>query len=229
MKRIMHITLTLVVTVLLQAACSLASTSSSVTPMVELPTLETKATQKAKAKPPSAATPTSQAAPEAEVYAVYSAVIQTRYIDTRKPELIVIGDETGLDYFSGTLGDHLKSVRQGLPDLTDEVSANFETQNQQPQPLKPLLTLSVKYVFISQSEIEMTFKGQDGWKIFYDKYPNAQGHMRLSGVGFNPQRDLALVYVDNMSQALMGGGYYILLKKVNDKWTIQNQVSVWIS
>ena len=65
--------------------------------------------------------PTPKNSREAEEYAVYSAIIQTRYIDTQKPALTVISDQTELDYFSGELGEHLKSIRQGLPDLTDEV------------------------------------------------------------------------------------------------------------
>jgi len=173
--------------------------------------------------------PTDTPAREAEVYAVYSALIQIRYIDTQKPELIVISDQTGLDYFSGELDEHLKSVRQGLPDLTDEVSVDFEAQNKQPQPLKSLFTISVKDVFISKQEIQKTFKRQDGWDIFYDKYPNSQGHLHLSGVGFNPQMDMALVYVGNMHYALAGAGYYVLLKKVNGQWTVQDQTMVWIS
>jgi len=173
--------------------------------------------------------PTPQYSREAEEYAVYSAIIQTRYIDTQKPALIVISDQTDLDYFSGELGEHLKSIRQGLPDLTDEVCADFEAQNRQPQSLKPLFAISVKYVFISKQEIQTTFKRQDGWDIFYAKYPNSQGFMYLSGVGFNPQMDMALVYVGNMHYALAGEGHYVLLKKVNGQWTVQGQTMVWIS
>ncbi len=173
--------------------------------------------------------PTPQYSREAEEYAVYSAIIQTRYIDIQKPALIVITDQTGLDYFSGELGEHLKFIGQGLPDLTDEVSADFEVQNKQPQPLKPLFTISVKYVFISRQEIQTTFKRQDGWDIFYDKYPNSQGHMHLSGVGFNPQMDMALVYVGNMRYTLAGEGNYVLLNKVDGQWTVQGQTMVWIS
>ena len=173
--------------------------------------------------------PTPQYSREVEEYAVYSAIIQTRYIDTQEPALIVISDQTDLDYFEGELSEHLESIRQGLPDLTDEVCADFEAQNKQPQPLKSLFTISVKYVFISPQEIQTTFKKQDGWDIFYAKYPNAQGFMHLSGVGFNSQMDMALVYVDNMHYALAGEGHYVLLKKVNGQWTVQDQTMVWIS
>jgi hypothetical protein len=178
---------------------------------------------------PPAATPLPPYAREAEEYAVYSAIIQTRYIDTQQPALIVISDQTDLDYFTGELSEHLNFVRQGLPDLADEIAADFEIQNKQPRPLKPLFTISVNYVFISPQEIRTTFKKQDGWDIFYAKYPNAQGFMHLSGVGFNSQMDMALVYVDNMRYALAGEGHYVLLKKVNGQWTVQGQTMVWIS
>lgn len=112
---------------------------------------------------------------------------------------------------------------------TDEVRADFEAQNKEPRSLRSLLAISVNYVFVSQQEIATTLKTRDGWDIFYAKYPNSQGHMRLSGVGFNPQKDMALVYVDNMSHALAGEGYYVLLKKANGKWTVQNQAAVWMA
>lgn len=257
MKHIMPVSLAFAGIVLVLAGCSNASTLSGITPTVNIPAIKTNAAQEviatltADAPPiisspslptppdqsplmvgtqtPPAEAPTPPYSAEAEEYGVYSAVIQTRYIDTGKPELIVINDQTGLDYFSGELSEHLKSVRQGLPELTDEVCADFEARNKQPQSLKSLLTISVKYVFINQQEIETTFKRQDGWDIFYAKYPNSQGHMHLSRVGFNPQMDMALVYVDNMSYVLAGGGYYVLLKRVNGKWTVQNQMAVWIS
>ena len=102
-----------------------------------------------------------------------------------------------------------------MPGLTAEVSTDFVVQNQQPQPLKPLFTFATDSVFISQEEIEATFAQPDGWDSFYARYPNAQGHMRLSGVGFNPQLDTALIYVDNMRNPLAGEGYLLLLRKVD--------------
>ena len=88
--------------------------------------------------------PTPHYSREAEEYAVYSAIIQTRYIDTQKPALIVIRDQTTLDYFPGELDEHLNSIRQGLPDLTGEICTDFEAHNKQPQPLKSLFTISVE-------------------------------------------------------------------------------------
>lgn len=179
--------------------------------------------------PPAAATLTPLEAREVEAYAVYGAVIQTRTSDTQEPALVVIRDQTTPGAFPGELGEYLESMREGLPGLTDEIGADFELQNEQPLALKPLLTLGVDYVFISQEEIETTFAQTDGWDRFYAAYPGAQGHMRLSGVGFNSQMDAALVYVDNMSGPLAGEGYFVLLKKVDGEWTIQGQTMVWIS
>ncbi len=202
------------------------------TPIVEptqTPTPDSTPTDTPPPGPTSTAAPIQHYAREAEEYAVYSAIIQTRYIDIRKPALIVITDQTGLPYFSGELSEQLNFIHQALPDLTDEVSADFAAQNKQSRPLKPLFTISVEDVFISKEEIQTTFKKQGGWDIFYAKYPNSQGHLHLSGVGFNPQMDMALVYVGNMRYTLAGEGYYALLKKVNGQWTVQDKTTVWES
>ncbi len=45
------------------------------------------------------------------------------------------------------------------------------------------------------------------------RYPNSQGTMTLSRVGFNRNIKQALVYVGNQEGFLAGAGYYVLLVK----------------
>jgi hypothetical protein len=54
-------------------------------------------------------------------------------------------------------------------------------------------------------------------------------HIHLSGVGFNPQINMALVYVGNMRYALASEDSYVLLRKVNGQWIVKDQTMVWIS
>ncbi len=184
-------------------------------------------------QPAGAPTPSSAApAPEdreAATYAVYSAVIQAHYVDTQQSALIVIRDQTAPGAYPIALEEYIEATREGMPGLTAEIGADFIAQNQGSQALKPLFMIDTDYDFISQEEIEATFAQPDGWDSFYARYPNAQGHMRLSGVGFNPQMDTALVYVDNMRAPLAGEGFLLLLKQVNGKWSVEGQTMVWIS
>jgi hypothetical protein len=72
-------------------------------------------------------------------------------------------------------------------------------------------------------------QNQDGWQLFYEQYPDAPGITTLSRVGFNYAFDQALVYVGTLSHYLAGAGYYVLLKKVNGSWIVDQQVMSWIS
>lgn len=200
---------------------------------MQTPTSAPTASPEPTAQPTSTLETTPYSAPEAEEYAVYSALIQAVFIDPYKdadrPELIVIDDETSLGPTGPTLAETLKFVQVDLPGLTDEVVQDFAARNQQTYPLEPLLTLSVKNVLISQEELNTIFKNQDGWDIFYSKFPNSQGRMTLSCVGFNPEKDMALVYVGNQSYWLAGAGFYVLLEKVAGQWIVKSKTITWIS
>jgi len=61
------------------------------------------------------------------------------------------------------------------------------------------------------------------------RYPNSQGTMTLSGVGFNRNINQALVYVGNPEGFLAGAGYYVLLVKEKGTWVIKQKLMTWIS
>jgi hypothetical protein len=143
--------------------------------------------------------------------------------------MIVIDDETSLAAGGPTLSETLEFVQKELSGLTDEVVRDFTARNQQAYPLEPLLTLGVEHVLLSQQESDTIFKNQDAWDIFYRKFPNSQGRMSLSRVGFNSKRDIALVYVGNQSHWLAGAGYYVLLEKVDGQWVVKDETMTWIS
>jgi hypothetical protein len=172
------------------------------------------------------ATPSPPA--EAEEYAVYSAMIQSLYLDKAKLEQVVINDVTAVDH-TDNLSETLSYVSQNLPGVTDDLMVDFTARNKQQQALKPLFNLPIKLVFINKSELDEIFKDYKGWDIFYARYPGSQGTMTLSRVGFNQGVDSALVYVGNQSDWLGGAGYYVLLNKENGQWFVRGQVMTWIS
>ncbi len=120
-------------------------------------------------------------------------------------------------------------MRKKLPQLTDELSSDFEARNKEQQALKSFLKISTKYVFISRPEIEKIFNNEKGWDKFYAKFPRSAGIITISRVGFNPQKDLALVYAGRQSHWTAGAGYSIVLKKEKGDWVIKDKALAWIS
>jgi hypothetical protein len=172
---------------------------------------------------PTPATPVPESSDE---YAVYSALIQTRYIDPGSVELVVIQDQTSIEWVND---DALSYIEQELGGVTRDLLQDFTDKNQETRDLEAALNLSVDYVFISQAEQEALFSTDTGWTEFYEKYPASQGLLSLSRVGFNPQRDQALVYVGNQSDWLLGVGFYFLLAQRDGAWKVVEEIFAWVT
>lgn len=82
--------------------------------------------------------------------------------------MIVIQDQTELGP-AQTMSDTLNGMSHAWPGLADEILADFEAKNEQPQALMPLLSLSFDYVFFSDQEMETIFVDSSGWDVFYEK------------------------------------------------------------
>jgi len=169
--------------------------------------------------------PTAPTSTSGEEYAVLSALIQTMFIGNPPPKLIVIDAltaPTGTRYTDDAL-DRLAS------DVGTELIANFRAANAKPLALEQQFTITADYMFISKEELKEIFKDNDGWKIFYGKYPGSFGILSLSRPGFNAAMDTALVYVGQQSDWLAGAGHFVLMKKIDNTWTLQGKQMIWIS
>lgn len=173
----------------------------------------------------------SQHSSEMEKDAVYATLIREMCI-TDQVEQIVIKDETSLDSFrDDELEEIFRQITLKLPTLQKATFSDFRDRNRQPHRLDETINLSIKYVLISkEEENELLYRAGGGsWLSFYKKYPKSQGITTLSGVGFNPERDQALVYVGNRSGPKTGTGYYVLLARENGNWVIKDRYGAWLS
>ncbi|HEY5156465.1 MAG TPA: hypothetical protein VII93_00675 [Anaerolineales bacterium] len=164
---------------------------------------------------------------DAEEQSIYAAVLQKLYAASN----YVIMDTTatglmGTQDMSSTL-DH---VLLNMHNFAMETADSFRARNNAAYPLRPDMDIGAGYVLLTQNDKTQLFnQNQDGWQLFYEKYPDAPGITALSRVGFNHALDQALVYTGTQSQWLAGAGFYLLLKKVNGGWIIDQQVMTWIS
>jgi len=173
-------------------------------------------------------TPTFSAAQiDAEEQAVYAAVLGQLY---SAPSFVIMDttatDPGGVENTEQTL-DY---VLQNLHDVNPKTIENFRERNETAAPLQLDMDLGVAYTLLSQAERNNIFgQNQSGWEIFYNRYPDAPGIITLSRVGFDAAFDQALVYVGTQSDWLAGAGYYVLMKKVNGAWIVDQKVMSWIS
>jgi hypothetical protein len=164
---------------------------------------------------------------DVEEQAVYTAVLQAMF----SASSFVIMDTTatdpgGVENTAQTLG----YVLQNMHDVAPETVDSFRFRNDSADSIRPDMNLGVEYVLLSRAERNQIFgQNQSGWEIFYSRYPNTPGITTFSRVGFNVALDQALVYFGRQSDGLAGAGYYLLLKKANGIWAIDQKVMTWIS
>lgn len=164
---------------------------------------------------------------DAEEQAVYAALLYNLY----SAASYVIMDTTATGPAGvGDTASTLDRIVQDMRGVDQKTADSFRVRNDVAHAVRSDLDLGSAYVLLNQGEMSLIFsQNRDGWQAFYDRYPDASGITTLSRVGFNSTLDQALVYVGTMSNWLAGGGYYVLLKKINGSWMVDQQVMTWIS
>jgi hypothetical protein len=100
----------------------------------------------------------------------------------------------------------------------------FEAANQQEMLLECDFTIQKSYKMVSKAELHAAFRHlppnavTDGWEGFRDSFPDSSGYLILSGVGFNSDKTIALVYVEHRCGNMCGGSRYYILEKRNGQW-----------
>jgi hypothetical protein len=163
-------------------------------------------------------------------YAVYSAVIQSRFVKDLVKTL-AIDKQTQFEKVNWEKpGDSGESVLDELKPIALETIQDLEKKNEEKGELERHLNLTVNYVLVGkQSRPETPEEYAKQWKEFYEKYPSSPGIISLSRVGFNSDKDQAIVYVANVCGGLCGKGYYLSLVKSGEGWKVQKEMLLWVS
>ena len=170
------------------------------------------------------ATTTPQATVTADEYAVYSALIQSVYI--AKPKPIVITPVHDDNYFIGQAVGAMESNWSDLGNAVDD----FKAKNRTASVLERRFTTSAPYSIVSEQEMASIFSSTvAGWEKFYAKYPHAYAFLALSRVGFNQEKDTAVLYTEYQRGATDGEGDVVLMKKTDGRWTVEQNSMCWMS
>ena len=178
------------------------------------------------AKPPPSPAPTAHQI-DVEEQAVYAYLLPQMY--RNKGYVIMSSTATSATGVENTT-QTLDYILQNMHGVAPETVESFRARNDMAYPIRPDMDLGSPYTLLSQAARNKIFsQNQSGWEIFYNRYPQAPGITSLSRVGFNAGFDQALFYIGTQSNWLAGAGYYILLKKADGVWRIDQQVTAWIS
>lgn len=187
---------------------------------------------------------------DSEEYLVYSALIDERHSEpSAKPlftikgelvkerhvvdpplKLVVIEDKTLYTIDSMDAENRARVLREKMPAGVEETFADFISKNQRAYKLSNNFTATIKTELINEQEKQDYFSNKTGMADgFFARYPGAQGTLAFSRVGFNPNKDKALVYVDpredfdaQLRPLWTWTTYFALLAKLEHGWVIQN-------
>ena len=154
--------------------------------------------------------------------AVYAAVIDDEIY--RRSRLIVSEITVPGDWFAGIDPDRqLSGVEKATFD--GYVSSNLTSRY-----VRREIGEDPRITFLSEHESIGIFNRQrNGWAEFRKRFPDANGFITFSEVGFNPTFTQALVSVEKQCGGLCGEGKFVVLKKINGRWMIMRKVYIWNS
>ena len=179
-------------------------------------------------RPQTSAASTAGERTSAAEYAVCSVIIEKMYIND-EVRMVVIKELSNLHPLTRNVSLELERLQSDHPTIALETVADFQAKNKERSPFDKRFEIRVPFILINEGEYQEIFQDPQGWDVFYERYPDSQGLMTLSRVGFNTSMNQALVYVGNQRAGFGGEGYYVLLSKEDQTWTIIKTFGVWIS
>jgi hypothetical protein len=114
---------------------------------------------------------------------------------------------------------------------------DFSSKSGEMRHLKNKFPLETDYVLINDKEINSLSHSMNQnhmviWEQFYKKFPKSLGFIAFSPVGFNKEKNLALVYFEIRRNRLDAFGDVVLLEKrkaLMNTWHVRKIISRWFS
>ena len=130
--------------------------------------------------------------------------------------------------------EHLNELfKQVFPELSKTVLNNYKKANSTTVSLENKFDVSPKTIkLIPEEELDSIFSGQhldENWYNFHAKYPDSNGLIRLSRIGYNSCRTEAILGISISKSSENAEGLILLLKKIDDVWKIIKIHQTWTS
>jgi len=164
-----------------------------------------------------------------EEYAVYAAVAVAldQMFNSDKAKLFVIRENTVKNDFPES--ESLGYLRKNFPSISRQTANDYKIKNKDSIKLKQF-KIKIEHVLLANEDYESISKERGKWwKVFYKRYPGANGFIGFSRAGFNEKMDQALVYVERARCWRCATGHQILLQKRNGIWKVVKEHKVWVS
>lgn len=155
-------------------------------------------------------------------YDIYNFILEKYYSDS---SLVIIRQKVEYSlprpfYYS----DYYTDIKKNMPKVDTTAYLNFISINDSVSFMDNSFKLKTSTVkLISENEWNYYFdKGQDAWKYFYRKYPKSGGIIELSRIGYNKEKNQAIIEVFLDKSWTGSRAYMYFITKENNNWVVTN-------
>ena len=164
---------------------------------------------------------------EQKEYSIYSLSIENIYmrnlLSNHKSEIgsIVIISQTNElnEYWRDKLIDDIENEN-----ILEEAIEDWKKENESTRLLQRKFDLSYKYHLVTRTELD-GYEGDSFFREFYKRYPNSNGLISVSKIGFDKARNTALIHVIHSYGALGARYDFITLERTDSTWGIVRRIS----
>ena len=146
-------------------------------------------------------------------------------LSTRPGQWVLQKDTASDDRFKESVS-YLGKEKYEMP-FPAEVGSNLLNRNSKSVSLEGYNPRR-KTTLVSKKELDAIFKERT-WDSFYKRFKGYEGLITLSLPGYNRDRTLAALYIDDRSGGLSGAGDILLLEKRKGGWKVKWEYGIWIS
>ncbi len=163
-----------------------------------------------------------------EEYAVYDALFSLPPPDST--DYFIVRDSTRMRA-DLALTDSLAAVLSWEWEMLvpPELVQDFRAKNEQQHLLEDRFNATTEIKLMSYDEYRELVDLGFVWSLFYERYPKAGGRFWVSRVGFNREKDQALLFFSFYRGPLHGSTKYMLFRKQGTQWKPYRQRMMTIS
>lgn len=120
-----------------------------------------------------------------------------------------------------------------VPGVDSAVARDFAARSYQAHSLKGLssLRLRMPVLLLDRRALALLPRAdpEKYWTEFYQRFPDTNGLISLSAIGYSADGNLGVLMVDVGCGGLCGNGYIVVAKRESGKWHLATVRNTWVS
>lgn len=123
----------------------------------------------------------------------------------------------------------LDYIRQNLEDINEETLSDFLEKNRGRHPVEPESNPGGRLIVVNDEEFRHIFRDEEGWNRFRETFPESDGTLRFSRVGFDRDVSQAMIYAGQQFDWDTGSAGFRLFEKSDGVWMEAGRAGEWMS